>query len=65
MCTSMKVEVDTLANVGLHCLWREAKLSILTNLNVNVGKGSPNERKEEDGVHVDRWGGVHLPMRHL
>jgi len=54
MGTSMKVEVDTLANVGRDCLWRETKFSVKTNLNVNVGKGSTNERKEEDGVHVDR-----------
>jgi len=43
----MEVEVDEFTDVGFDCLGGETKLTVLSDLDVDVGKSNTDERKEQ------------------
>jgi hypothetical protein len=60
MDASMKMEVDVFTNVSVDDLGRETKLSVLSNLDVDIGESNANKREEQEGVEhggwQERWG---------
>jgi len=55
MGASMKMESHVFTNTSVDNLGREAKLSVLTNLDVNIGESNANKREEQEGVEHGGW----------
>jgi len=54
----MEMEVDELARLSSHGLRAETELSVLANLDVDIGRSTTDERKDADEVEW-KAGGLH------